>query len=373
MIRLAVLSALLWAGPVVAQSETAAAALAAKARLETASALLDSAAGSSDQIAALTETVRAYEDGLVAMRDGLRRVAIRQQALQATLDAKRDEVARLLGVLQIMDPDTAPLLLLHPSGALGTARAGMILSDVTPAVQAEVEGLRAELAELADLRAVQDSAAEVLSEGLDGAQQARAQLAAAVSNRTDLPQRYAEDPAATALLIASAETLAGFAAGLAESGPADAAPLAADALVQKGSLPLPVQGIVLRRANESDAAGVVRPGIVIAARPRALVTAPATATIRFRGPLLDYGNVIILEPAPAVLIVVAGLAEVFGETGQVIPAGTPIGLMGGEPPAVDAILTETAMSGGGPQSETLYLEVRDGQGPVDPADWFALE
>jgi septal ring factor EnvC (AmiA/AmiB activator) len=373
MIRLAMLAVLVWAGTASAQSETAAAALAAKARLETATALLDGAMESSDQIAALTETVRAYEDGLIAMRDGLRRVAIQQQALQSALDDKSDEVAQLLGVLQMMDPETAPLLLLHPSGALGTARAGMILSDITPAIQSQADDLRVRLAELAELRAVRDSASEVLAQGLDGAQEARSRLAEAISNRTDLPLRYAEDPVATSLLVASAETLAAFAEGLAETAPDDLAPIGSDALARKGSLALPVQGIVLRLAGEADAAGVIRPGIVIAARPRALVTAPVTATIRFRGPLLDYGNVIILEPAPDVLMVLAGLADVFGETGQVIPEGAPVGLMGGELPDVDAILTETALSGGGAQSETLYLEVRDGQGPVDPADWFALE
>ncbi len=378
MTRFAVIVFAVWAialcaGAAVAQSDNAAAALAARDRLEAASLLLDAASESSDQIAALTETVRAYEDGLVAMRDGLRRVAIQRRAVEADLASKSAEVARLLGVLQMMDPAEAPLLLLHPSGALGTARAGMILSDITPAIQAQVVDLRAQLTELADLQALQDSAAQTLVTGLDGVQQARAMLAQAVSDRTDLPQRFTEDPVAMALLLSSTETLAAFASGLAQTVVADGPVAAADALARKGTLALPVQGSVLRRAGAADAAGIIRPGLVIATRPRALVTAPVTSTIRFRGPLLDYGNVIILEPAPDVLIVIAGLAEVFGDAGQIIPEGSPIGLMGGEQPPVDAILTETASAGADAQSETLYLEVRDGQGPINPADWFALE
>ncbi|MEZ5674302.1 MAG: hypothetical protein R3D81_03325 [Thalassovita sp.] len=47
------------------------------------------------------------------------------------------------------------------------------------------------------------------------------------------------------------------------------------------------------RADESDAAGIARPGVVLATRPRALVTTPTAATIRYLGPLLDYGNVMI--------------------------------------------------------------------------------
>jgi septal ring factor EnvC (AmiA/AmiB activator) len=46
--------------------------------------------------------------------------------------------------------------------------------------------------------------------------------------------------------------------------------------------------------------------------------------------------------------------------------------MGGDAPASDSNLTDVAAQGAEARSETLYLEVRDGQGPANPADWFAL-
>ena len=363
----------LCAGAAIAQDGTADAARAAADRLDMAAALLLAAEGSDDQIAALTETVRAYEDGLAAMREGLRRAAIRTRTLETEMEAREEDIARLLAVLMAMDPDAAPLLLLHPSGGLGTARAGIILSDVTPALQAEADALRARLAELAEVRAIQDSAARTLTEGLAGAQEARARLAEAVSNRTDLPIRFAEDPAAMTALIAGAETLDAFASGLADTVDGEMATLITDAPSRAGTLSLPVTGTILRRAGEADAAGVVRPGLVIATGQGALVTAPVASTVRFVGPLLDYGQVVILEPAPDVLFVIAGMAQTFGATGQVIPEGAPVGLMGGNLPGADAILNDSAAGVGADRPETLYLEVRDGQGPVDPATWFALE
>jgi len=114
---------------------------------------------------------------------------------------------------------------------------------------------------------------------------------------------------------------------------------------------------------------VRRPGILIAARPQALVTAPWPATIRYRGPLLDYGNVMILEPGAGYLLVLAGLGTVYGETGEVVAAGAPLGLMGGEPrPAGPA--ASGGEGAGARDTETLYLELRQGAEPVDPADWF---
>jgi septal ring factor EnvC (AmiA/AmiB activator) len=370
MIRLGLLLACL-AAPVLAQDNPADAARAAAARLSAAGEQLAAAEGARDRVAALTATVQAYEDGLIAMRDGLRRAAIRERTLTTALDAKSAEVGRLLGVLQSIGRTPAPLLLLHPSGPVGTARSGMILADVTPALQAEVDALRAELEEVAILRSLQQDAAATLTEGLRGAQEARAALSAAIQDRTDLPRRFTDDGVQTALLIASTETLDAFASSLADTFLTDTA-AATDASAAKGALPLPVQGQVLRGFNTPDAAGIARPGLVISARDRALVTSPSAATLLFLGPLLDYGNVVILEPAADVLIVVAGLAEVFGAPGQVIPAGTPIGLMGGEMPPVDAVLTAGDGNNSGGQPQTLYLEVREGQSPVDPATWFAL-
>jgi len=370
MIRALALALLFVSSPALAQDNTAQAALAAVERLEFASVMLERADTARDRVTALTETVKAYEDGLVAMREGLRNAAIRQQTLETELNAKRDSVARLLGVLQTMERNPGPLLLLHPAGPTGTARSGMIVSEVTPAIQADVDALRAQLDEVRVLRQLQDGAADTLQKGLEGAQDARAELSAAIGDRTDLPLKYIEDPVQTALLIASAETLDAFAANLVGGG--DTAASNNSAAI-KGNLPLPAQGRILRRFNDEDLAGVVRPGFLLAVRPRGLVTAPAAATLRFKGPLLEYGNVVVLEPAADVLIIIAGLSEAFGTVGEVLPAGAAVGMMGGVAEAVNDILSDTKDGMSIKATETLYLEVREGQSPVDPATWFAVE
>jgi len=362
---------LLLAGPAAAQDTLATRASAAAEKLAEAQLTLQAAGGARDQIAALTDAVRAYEDGLIAVRAGLRDATAQYEALAADLDSKSAEVGQILGVLQTISRTPAPVMLLHPDGATGTARSGMIVADVTPGLQADVDALRAEIATVMQMRDLQENTADALRDGLEGVQTARAALSLALQNRTPLPARFSDDPVQTALLIASAETLGGFAQSLVElrgSGLPNDATLAA-----KGALPLPVTGRVLRRFNEADAAGVTRPGILVATPPRALVVSPTPATILFQGPLLTYGNVVIVEPTAGVMVVFAGLAELYGETGQIIPGGTPLGLMGGQTPNADANLTTFPTALGGGASQALYLEVRDGQTPVDPATWFALE
>ncbi len=368
--------------PVPAQEGTAEAAAEAARRIGEAQRLLQASGDAEDRLAALTATVRAYEDGLALLRDTLRRTAAEKAQVEAEIAAEHGDLAGLLGALQSMGQAPEAALLLHPDGPLATAQAGILLSDAAPALLEEAEALRGRLARLAEIERRQEAAAAPLREGLADVQEARAALAAAAADRAELPRAYLEDPVATALLMASAASLEEFAAGLAQTVDEELGP-APDADARKGTLLLPAEATVLRRAGEPDAAGVARPGLVLATEPRAIVTVPVTATLRFRGPLLDYGTVAILEPAPGTLLILAGLAQVWGEAGEILPEGAPLGLMGGETPTAEAvlegappgdgILTEGPQAGSGERTESLYLEVRENGAPVDPATWFRLD
>lgn len=360
------------ASPIAAQDDPAEQARVAADQLEAAHIALNDAERASDRVAALTQAIRAYEIGLDALRESLRRAALREAAIRQEFDAESEKVSELLGVLMNIQSAAGPLVMLHPAGPLGTARSGMIVSDVTPELQKQALQLRARLEEVALLRALQESAAETLQQGLMDIQTARTDLSQAISDRTDLPQRYVADPERLQNLIDSSETLEGFASGLSGVSPGTTAddPIQ-DLGAAKGTLPLPVSGTVLRKFNEVDSAGVKRPGIVVATRPLAIVTNPWPATIRYRGPLLDYGNVMILEPESDTLLVLAGLDQVYGAVGQVVPPATALGYMGGATPDPETFLLNSENGAGSELTETLYIELRVGGEPVDPAAWFA--
>ncbi len=364
MIRAAALALMLTAQ--AAMGGVAEDAAQASADLQQAVSDLQEASASKDRVAALTRTIKAYESGLAALRQALRQAELRQDQLTLQFQSKRDRIAQLLGVLARIDADPSPLLLLHPNGPLGTVRSGMMLADVTPALQSEVAVLKVQLEELAQIRALQKSAGETLTKGLGAAQIARSELSQAISDRTQLPKRFTEDPEVLRGLLESADTLESFAAGLAldDSGTSHFA----DA---QGTLDLPVLGRLLLRPNETDARGVTRPGMTLATRAAALVTSPWPATIRYRGPLLDYGNVMIIEPGDGYLLILAGLDQVYGEVGEVVAKGAALGLMGGTEAASADLLAPAKEETGGRETETLYLELRQGAAPVDPMEWFA--
>lgn len=368
MIRPVALTAallLMWSAS-AASSGVAEDAAEASAELQQAVAALQAAEGAKDRVAALTQTIKAYEEGLAALREALRQAQLRETALTLQFQTKRDRIAQLLGVLSRIDAEPGPLLLLHPTGPLGTVRSGMMLADVTPALQAEVNDLKGQLQELSDLRRLQKAAGETLGQGLAAAQTARSDLSQAMSDRTKLPKRFTEDPDVLRGLLESADTLEAFAAGLALDDTGNAS--FAD---QQGKLDLPALGTLLLKPDETDMRGVTRPGMTLATRPAALVTSPWAATIRYRGPLLDYGNVMIIEPGGGYLMVLGGLDQVYGEVGEVIPKGAALGLMGGAAAVSGDLLAPSTEGSGGRETETLYIELRQGAKPVDPMQWFA--
>ncbi len=352
-----------WAATVAEQTQAAA------VNLQKAVVALDKAREGKDRIRALTQTITAYEQGLTALRESLRQASIREESLLLQFQAKRDRVAQLVGVLSQLESDPAPLLLLHPTGPIGTVRSGIMIADVTPGLHAEAEALRIQLQEVRDLRALQTAAGRTLAEGLRAAQSARTVLSQAISDRTELPKRFTEDPDVLKGLLESADTLDAFAAGLALNDIESAG--IEDFGFGLGKLPLPVQGTLLRRPDEADSAGVRRPGMVLAARKKALVTAPWAGTIRYRGPLLDFGNVMILEPGAGYLLILAGMETVYGEVGEVVADGAPLGLMGGGEPGMEEFLVSAQDGGGARDTETLYVELRQAGEPVDPMPWFA--
>ncbi|MEM9709301.1 MAG: peptidoglycan DD-metalloendopeptidase family protein [Pseudomonadota bacterium] len=357
-----VLAALPAAADPVADAERASAALR-EARLS-----LDAATGRRDRVAALTETIKAYEAGLAAFRAAIRDGRSEERVLETALAAREDQFARILAVLTSLRAEPETFLLLHPSGPLETARAGMVAGDVAPALQAEVAEIKGLLENLAALTAIREKAQGTLADGLAGVEAARTELTAAMAARKELPQRVATDAAAMAALLDAADTLDGFAAGLSSQGISPGNAFEASL----GELPLPVSGRRLRAAGERDAAGIDRPGWVIATQPRALVTAISPSTIRYAGPLLDYGNVIIIEPETGYLLVLAGLGDLLVGPGDVVNKGAALGLMPGLGNSFEGNLGKNSQGSGQAASETLYIEAREANTPVDPAGWFRI-
>ena len=374
MISVSILFLMFLAMPLAAQQDALILTRNAGHDLHAASRQLNDAETASDRVKALSQTVKAYEVGLAAMRLGLRHIATREAQLVDQLTSRNNEISQFLTVLQKLTIGQGPTMFLHPSGLNGTVRAEMLLIELTLTLKNKANMLIQNLDDVEMLRTLQEQATEQLEIGLKEVQKARWALNQAMADRTDLPKRYTEDPIRTAILIASSETIDAFFSGLPNMVLDNSVWELPRINDQIGELPLPVLGKILNGTNQADFFDSTRPGIFLATQPGALVTSPTVATLRYVGPLLDLGNVMILELGPGTLLVLAGLGVTFGKQGQVVAAETPLGLMGVlETQGAKNGVSTIGDGGGASRLETLYIEIRQDNVPQDPLTWFGID
>ena len=370
IISVIVISTFFCSSLVVAQSSKALETIFAIEALDLATANLKKSKNAKNRIKSLGQAIQSYEETLAILRISVRDLTLQQAQVQNVLDQNENEIMQLLGVLATVQKTPIAGQMLHPSGPLATARSGMIISDVVPILQENVDQLRDEVVILKQLSETQSKAQNSLHTGLLELQKAHSNLGRAIANREDLPKRFTTDHEKLEILKKASKDLETFAASVQSIALNETSFSLPSVRDRKGNLNLPVRGKVLRKFNEADASGIKRSGIILATDPRAIVISPSAATIRYLGPLLDYGNVVILEPQKGLLFVFAGMDTIYGQIGQVIPALSPLGLMPSQSNEVDKILKTHADIYSGKLSETLYVEVRSGSKAENPLDWF---
>ena len=131
-----------------------------------------------------------------------------------------------------------------------------------------------------------------------------------------------------------------------------------------GALELPVAGDILRGFGRGGGGVDVRTkGLIVGARPDALVTAPSDAWIDFAGPFRSYGEIVIMNVGGDYRMVLTGLDSSDVAIGQFVLAGEPIGRLG----KTDAMPLWSGVASSDP---SIYIELRRGAETLDPAPWF---
>ena len=126
------------------------------------------------------------------------------------------------------------------------------------------------------------------------------------------------------------------------------------ALPQKGSVPYPVSGSIIRWFGEKLENGAPSQGIFIEAGSGTYVAAPFEGRVVFSGNFRTYGQLLIIKHGGGYHSLLAGFARIYSVTGNFVMAGEPVGVMGGH---------ET-------QGAVLYIEVRLDGTPINPKGWF---
>ncbi|MCD1633209.1 murein hydrolase activator EnvC [Martelella mediterranea] len=368
-------------------------------------ALSGDTASLKEALVASAERRRGLEEQIAAAETRLGELSDEEDRLKTSLNAERDVLADVLAALQRMGRDPPPALLVAPGDALDSVRSAILLNGVVPEMRARMETVLADLTSLRTVKAEQQQARDGLAADLDSLaeESRRMDLLIAENEKSretsaeqlEAERRQAELLAARATdlngLISSLETeitSARNAALLArqeaekrrqmtEAQQIEARQRALSATPDKnritpaypfsdlkGRLILPVAGEILRRYGDPDGTGHRATGMTIAARPGALVSAPADATVVYAGRFRSYGEMVILNVGDGYHIVMTGMDDLKVRQGDFIFSGEPLAEMGTRRIASAATMAlET-------DRPTLYIEFRHNGKPVDSQPWW---
>jgi septal ring factor EnvC (AmiA/AmiB activator) len=321
------------------------------------------------------------------LREKLIATAAKVQALEAektTLDAQvlllradedklnrefvrdRASVSRLLAVLERLQHDMPPAMIMRPDDASAAVHSAMLLGASLPRLYSQAAGLAKKLdalrktrEELVARRAESAKNAAELSVARNQLDQLvamkEAEATAARSQYGDLKDKL--DTVANQ--AASLETLLDRVAELRRKPPAAGVMVVTandrkSAALSRDSLLRPVLGPSAPGGVEG-VGGASAPGVTFTAEGGSQVVAPADGEVLFAGPYHKTGRVLILQMAAGYDLVLAGLDRVSVRPGDQLLAGEPVGTL--------------------PQMEPakLYMELRRNGKGVDPAPWLMSE
>jgi murein hydrolase activator len=298
-----------------------------------------------EQIVEISRKQGTGETRSAIYRAKLETINQQETDISRRLIAERDKQTRLLSALQIYSRNPPPALFVTPRKANDAVLAAIIMRAITPELQKRTQSLVRQNSQLVNLR-----------------RQAALQNEAIFISESEVSEQRSQ----IERLIREKMTLEDQLLGQADQMDARAAELKAHENRMTGDLPLkffgapavnntrltqPVVGDVTRSFGQLDGAGPSSRGVSYAALPGSQVISPAEGEVEYAGPLDSYGQVVILSIGNNYRVVITGIGRVYVEPGQTVARHEPLGRM---PNLSD-------------QKATLYMELRRGEDPVNPA------
>lgn len=330
-----------------------------------------------DLISAAMESQRREEQ---AMSAELKLVSLRSRLSAARTDLVDGEAAleELMASLAISGRHRPPALLTQPKDANQAIRAAILMGEVAPQVKSKTTSLTDEIDQLRRLErnvlreqkvlAAADAALAVKQEEILQLTAAkRSAFEDVTANASELRQRaesLGEKAKTIRELIAALEDSVPGAPRLkprlmmaetARRRPSQRANLPRATVSQPlGVLAVPASGRVVRAWGDKMPGGAKSESVAFATRSGAQVSAPISGTVEFAGPFRSYGQLLILSTSDGYHVLLWGMSSNYVSVGQSVKQGEPIARMADR-------------ANGEPE---LYMEVRKGGEPMNPAKWM---
>jgi septal ring factor EnvC (AmiA/AmiB activator) len=351
------------------------------------------------QNAALIAAAQRVKLAEIEVGDVEERIAdliVRELEVRGRLDGADSEIANVLAALERISLNPPPALIVDPDDALGSARGAMLIAAILPQLTQKADAVSADLQALTEIKLAAMAEEQTLRANYQVLEEEQLRIATLISARkqgiTQMSAELLAEEAAALDLAERATSLRELIGALSEraAAGANAAPATdpnlpqlspeaiqlafADAARTQPAVPFPLtQGYLAQPANgvtvvdfgANDGRGGIAQGQSIMTRADAQVIAPADGWVLYKGPYLNYGQIVILNTGAGYTALLAGLDTVSADIGQFVQMGAPLGTMGSR------TIGRTVTTNAGNAQPTLYIELRQNNEPFDPAGWWA--
>ena len=323
-----------------------------------------------------------------------------EERVRKRLDGENYKTSNLLAALQRLSQSPPPALIVEPADAVGSARSAILLASILPQLRIKAQSVGMDLKQLVEIRKAAEDEEELFRANLTTLHEEQLRIATLIEARNQGVSRAREQLSSEEQ---AAEILAERATSLGElirelSDNIDSVSTASDAAFADstntrferldeetiqlafanlerdapavpftsahGYLNTPAAGVLTNKFGDDDGFGGKTKGISLVTRADAQIVAPADGWIMYKGPYLNYGQIIILNPGQGYTILLAGLEHTNVSLGQFVMMGEPIGTMGSR------TIGQAVATNAGVSRPTLYIELRNHDTPLDPSSWW---
>ena len=349
---------------------------------------------------AAAQRVKLAEIEVADVEDRLSELIVSELEVRGRLDGSNAEIANVLAALERISLNPPPALIVDPDDALGSARSAILIAAIVPQLRARADAVTADLKELTEIKLAALAEEATLKANYSVLEEEQLRIATLIAaRRQGIGVRTAEleaEEAEAVALAARATTLkdlidslsaqvtsVSLAVAAADAATDPDAPVMTPEAIQvalansartepavpfgaaKGYLTMPANGVNVVDFGASDGFGGISQGISVVTRAEAQVVAPADGWVLYKGPYLNYGQIIILNSGQSYTVLLAGLETVSVDIGQFVLMGEPLGTMGSR------TIGRTVTTSAGNSQPTLYIELRHDNAPIDPTGWWA--
>ncbi len=319
--------------------------------------------------------IRESEQSILALEARMDTLNVEEQQVSFQLRNRSAELAGALAIMQRLSRRPTALLIARPTNMKTTAQTALLLDTIMPSLASQANTLRHDIDRVAALRATIADDRKALLLARHNLEARQREMNILTDEQKAKQKAYAailkEERARISALATEAKSLGELLAGLQElttqgttSGPihgGSTVPAPGRLFsASRGSLPLPVRGIIVGYYSERENGGRRQQGIRIETAPSAPVMSPWDGSVIFSGPFRDYGQLLIIAHGEGYHTLFAGMAQINVDITQWVLAGEPVGLM--------SPVTSFSAKVSKPR---LYIELRLNGRSINPLPWIA--